>query len=341
MKFILSCLLFYVAYTTTLAQPTSAARSFLETRFTQSIGPSDYTQFLRFADAFQPDGFSYSVMEGSHYAVYNVKLQQIKAIDIVSPQRDTAIKLVLTFRQPVEIAICDNLHGNKVATENRQTLALPLRNYREALHVQQALSNMDTMLDFRIRKQHADKSYPEMMPMPEIKARLVWLGKYPVTVQQYRTYCQAQQIPMPPAPAWGWHADHPMVGITWQEAKDYTLWLSQKTGQWFDLPAKQVWQYAALDNLEERVIDDVAWWGENAAESTQPVGQKLPNGFGLYDMQGNVWEWLDEPEDNKQRTAAGGSWDSHFAQCQWNSLTQLYPNGRDFSTGFRIVRYQR
>ncbi len=335
----LSCFILSLLSSISLAQPASSLKSFLETRLTEYIGPSDFAQYFRFADTMFPDRFTVIQQKNSIYTEYDLKLTQIKTMDIIS--HDTAVALVLTFHTPLTVVLRDDIHGEETGTEERQILTFPLGNYREALHVQRALQDSDNRLNFRIRKQEANKSYPEMMPMPEIKARPVWLGKYPVTVQQYRTYCKTQQKPMPPAPPWGWHADHPIVGITWKEAKDYVLWLSKQTGHGYDLPPKHVWQYAALDNLEERVIDEVAWWGENAAESTQAVGQKLPNGFGLYDMQGNVWEWLDEPEDNKQRTAAGGSWDSHFAQCQWNSITQLYPNERDFSIGFRVVQYQR
>ncbi len=335
----LSCLLLCLLTTVGFAQDDLAARSSLESRFTRLIGSAEYTQYFRFNDAPYPDRFTFIREQQGKYAEYRVRLADIIAMDIVAT--DTAAALLITVREPIPVLIKEDMFGEAIDTVSQQTLAFSFQNYREAQRTQRMFQLTDTRLNFRIRKQEADKAYPEMRPMPEMKSQPVSIGKYPVTVQQYRTYCKTQQKPMPPAPPWGWHADHPIVGITWQEAKDYVLWLSKQTGHGYDLPPKHVWQYAALDNLEERVIDEVAWWGENAAESTQAVGQKLPNGFGLYDMQGNVWEWLDEPEDNKQRTAAGGSWDSHFAQCQWNSITQLYPNERDFSIGFRVVQYQR
>lgn len=339
MKNILCCLLCCLQSTISFTQPTSSIKSFLEMRLTRSLGPSDFVQYFRFADTMFPDRFTVVQRKNLTYAEYDVKLTQIKAMDIVL--QDTAVALVLTFHEPSAVVLRDEFDGRQTGAEEHRTLTFPLRHYRDALHVQQALQQADQMLDFRIRKQQSDKDYPDMRPMPEIKSRPLWMGKYPVTVQQYRTYCHARQEPMPPAPPWGWHADHPIVGITWQEAKDYTLWLSQQTGHDYDLPPRHVWQYAALDKLEERNIDEVAWWGESADGTTQPVGQKLPNQFELYDMQGNVWEWLDGKSEDEQIQAAGGSWDSHFEQCQWNSKAQWPQGERDFSVGFRVVRYQK
>lgn len=336
MKHLLPTLLLSLTSFITVAQPTSATVSFLESRLTQSFGGTDYTQYFRFAEGHFPDRFTVIQAEKTAYAVYNIPLRQIAAMDIVSCD---AIALTLTFHEPLEIALRDDLYGIQIDSDKRQTLTFSLQNFRDALHVQRAFQSADDMLDFRIRMQESHKEYPEMMTMPKIQARPAWLGRYPVTVQQYRTYCYATQQPMPPAPPWGWHADHPIVGVTWQEAKDYTSWLSQQRGQRYDLPPLHVWQYASLDKLEERNIDEVAWWGESAGGTTKPVGQKLPYHFDLYDMQGNVWEWLDGKEDDGQAQAAGGSWDSHFEQCQWNSITQLYPTERDFSVGFRVIAY--
>lgn len=319
------------------AQPSNSVRSFLENRLTELIHPSYYTQYFRFADAMFPDRFTVIQEQNSKYAVYEVKLTQIQAMDIVL--RDTAVALVLTFRRPLEVTIQDDFHGKPTGTEERQTLTFPLRHYQEAQHVQRAFQNTDNMLDFRIRKQHSDSPQPEMISMPEIHSRKLWLGKYPVTVQEYRAYCRVQQQPMPPAPPWGWHADHPIVGISWQEAKDYTQWLSRQTGFRYDLPTREIWQYAALANGKKTLLEEVAWWGENARSTTQSVGQKLPNGLGLYDMLGNIWEWLDGSDAQGYRTAAGGSWDSHFEQCQWNSTASWQQDEKDLSLGFRLVRY--
>lgn len=335
----LPCFIFCLLSSISFAQPTRSLKSFLETRLTESIGPSDFTQYFRFADTMFPDRFTVIQQKNSVYTEYDLKLTHIKAMDIVS--QDTTVALALTFHTPLTVVLRADIYGKQIDTEERQILTFPLGHYREALYVQRALQDADNMLDFRIRRQESDTAYPEMRPMPEMKSRPVSIGKYPITVQQYRTYCLAQQTPMPPAPPWGWHADHPIVGITWQEAKDYVLWLSQYTGHHYDLPPRHVWQYAALTKKGETFLDEVAWWGENAQESTQPVGQKLPNDFGLYDMQGNVWEWLEEPENDLQRTAAGGSWDSHFAQCQWSSTTQFYAAERDFTVGFRVLRYDK
>ncbi|MGB9122803.1 MAG: SUMF1/EgtB/PvdO family nonheme iron enzyme [Candidatus Angelobacter sp.] len=59
-------------------------------------------------------------------------------------------------------------------------------------------------------------------------------------------------------------------------------------------PTESEWEYAARAGSTEETygpLDDIAWYGENGAHTIHPVGQKLPNAFGLYDMLGNVWQW--------------------------------------------------
>lgn len=148
-----------------------------------------------------------------------------------------------------------------------------------------------------------------------------WLYQHEVTVAQYRAYCAATQIKMPPAPDGGWHETHPMVNITWEEAKAYCDWLSQRSGKHYRLPSEAEWEYAARGgktglNGQARTL--FVWGDElpqgnarvgNLADTTltpdrhyfpaytdgyrntAPVGSFQANGYQLHDMAGNVWEW--------------------------------------------------
>jgi formylglycine-generating enzyme required for sulfatase activity len=88
--------------------------------------------------------------------------------------------------------------------------------------------------------------------------------------------------------------DDPVVCISWGDAVAFCQWLAKETGSQFRLPTEAEWEYACragasgdyAGNLEE-----IAWYRENSNRKTQPVGQKKPNAWGLFDMHGNSWEW--------------------------------------------------
>lgn len=96
-------------------------------------------------------------------------------------------------------------------------------------------------------------------------------------------------------------ADHPVETISKNDAHDFVAKLNeQHDGYLYRLPTEAEWEYAARagSSAEPASLDDVAWYGANSGDTTHPVGQKKPNAWGLYDMLGNVREWV---EDNYTR----------------------------------------
>ncbi len=120
-----------------------------------------------------------------------------------------------------------------------------------------------------------------------------------------------KSAPVPPVPPTvkGLLPNYPVIQVCWLDAMAYCLWLTEKTGIAFRLPTQVEWEYACTVGGSEpglvapAELDEVAWCEVNrrrGVSQTQihPVGRKLPNGAGLYDLYGNVWEWcLDGPQE--------------------------------------------
>src|SRR5690606_5945368 len=94
--------------------------------------------------------------------------------------------------------------------------------------------------------------------------------------------------------------DQPVVNICWLDAKAYCDWLARKTGKPFRLPTDAEWEYAARGGADDTAAfpwgDELdasrAWFG--GKDAPRPVASYPPNGFGLYDMIGNVWQWCED-----------------------------------------------
>ena len=108
--------------------------------------------------------------------------------------------------------------------------------------------------------------------------------------------------------------DCPVESVSWDDVQQFIATLNQKTGQKYRLPSEAEWEYAARAGTttewshgnDESKLDNYAWSARNSGNKAQAVGQKLPNAFGLFDMQGNVWEWT---EDCLHETYAGAPTD--------------------------------
>lgn len=94
----------------------------------------------------------------------------------------------------------------------------------------------------------------------------------------------------------------PTINIDWDDAQEYVKWLSRLTGQRYRLLSEAEWEYAARAGsdpyLDMRQFDptlgEYAWYSKNSGGKTHLVGEKKPNAFGLHDMHGNVYEWVED-----------------------------------------------
>jgi formylglycine-generating enzyme required for sulfatase activity len=185
--------------------------------------------------------------------------------------------------------------------------------------------------------------------------------KYEVTFDEYDLFARLKGIDLPSSEGWG-RGRRPVINVSLHDAVAYTKWLSERTGHTYRLPTKAEWEYAARAGTttrwsfgdDEDQLGDYAWYTVNADGKTHPVGEKKPNPWGLYDMHGNVWEWVqdcygdykDTPKDGKamesdhcaRRVLRGGSFGSPPGGLRSASRAFIHPEDWFRYGGFRCVR---
>jgi formylglycine-generating enzyme required for sulfatase activity len=192
------------------------------------------------------------------------------------------------------------------------------------------------------------------------------LGQFEVTFEEYDRFAIAEGKPLPGDQSWG-RGRRPVVNISWQEAKDYADWLSRKTGKRYRLPTESEWEYTARSGVsqdvwagtsEESQLGEYAVFINNSGNQTAIVGQKRHNAFGLHDMSGNVFEWIEDcvhvtyqgaPSDGSAwleeqggdcnlRIIRGGSWSSPSEFLRSSSRNRDVAADRINNVGFRLAQ---
>ncbi len=171
-------------------------------------------------------------------------------------------------------------------------------------------------------------------PVHEVRVASFELSKYEVTFEEYDRFIAATGGRSPNDKGWG-RGRRPVIDVSWEDAVAYAEWLSVQTGERYRLPSEAEWEYAARAGSTTKYGwgNDI---GHNRAncggcgsqwddEKTAPVGSFNPNAFGLHDMHGNLWEWVQDcwngsyqgaPADGsawtsgdcERRVLRGGSW---------------------------------
>ena len=149
----------------------------------------------------------------------------------------------------------------------------------------------------------------------------------------------------------------PVERVSWSDAQEFAQRLSQKTGKQYRLPSEAEWEYAARAGSSSKwsfgdvayQLGDHGWYAENSQNLTQRVAQKRANAFGLFDMHGNVWEWVQDcwhanytgaPTNGggNLRVLRGGSWGSNPADLRSAFRHWLTPDFRLNYFGLRLAR---
>lgn len=211
-------------------------------------------------------------------------------------------------------------------------------------------------------------------PIHQVTVSDFFIGKFEVTVSDYRKFCSATGKLMPKEPEWGWADSHPIINTSWNDAMSYIAWLNEETEENYRLPTEAEFEYVLRNGGQPGVYP----WGngmpknENIADEalkkkttssriwedyvdgfafTAPVGSFDPNELGVYDINGNIWEWCydwygaysSQPSTNPKgavkkeyKVARGASFDADPWHARTASRAFVAP---DFKRpGFRLAK---
>ena len=206
--------------------------------------------------------------------------------------------------------------------------------------------------EFRMGSTNSAVIIPEQ-PVTQVRInRGFWMGKYEVTQAEWQGVMGTNPS------GFSGCEQCPVEQVSWNAAQDFIGSLNARSGgNRYRLPTEAEWEYAArAGTTGDRYgnLDAIAWCG-NSGNRTQPVGQKAPNAFGLHDMIGNVWEWVDDrygyypggavtdpqgPTSGFSGVYRGGSWIDNARSCRASVRHLTTPDGLgvDDRHGFRLLR---
>ena len=199
-------------------------------------------------------------------------------------------------------------------------------------------------------------------PVHPVRLEAYEMDKTEVTCSQYLSFCEKTGHRLP----FFWkrpgfrcgpdYPDHPVIGVSWTDARAYAVWLGKR------LPSEAEWEYAARGGLENQPYPDgdtlsqeSGNYSKSGKQGTIKVASYAPNGFGLYDMLGNVVEWVSDrydadyyrkspveapfgPTTGRFRVIRGGGWKTGPGCTAVFHRNALPGNWIDFNVGFRCAR---
>ena len=188
-------------------------------------------------------------------------------------------------------------------------------------------------------------------PVTQVRiSRGYWLGKYEVTQAEWQGVMGTN-----PSEFSGC-GQCPVENVSWNDAQEFIQLANAATGgNRYRLPTEAEWEYAArAGTTGDRYgnLDAIAWYVENSGDRTHPVGQKAPNAWGLHDMLGNVWEWVEDwgddypggvvtdprgPVSGSVRVFRGGGFARDASDCRSSYRSGAGPR-YDLFLGFRLLR---
>ncbi len=244
------------------------------------------------------------------------------------------------------------------------------RKKGKAQYIRENLGNGITLDLVRIpagKFMMGSNEYSSEQPIHEATLKGFWMGKYAVTNAQWQAVMGTKPSEKYGAKFQG--ENQPVVGISWDDAKEFCKKASQKTGKLIRLPSETEWEYACRAgtttpfHFGETITPDLVNYNGNNPYGDAPKGEYRektvnvdsfsPNAWGLYQMHGNVWEWCEDtwhenyvgaPTDgsawvseSEKRILRGGSWDNYARSCRSALRFKWAAGNSNYYIGFRIA----
>src|SRR5664279_1059689 len=285
--------------------------------------------------------------------------------------------LLLIFTVVPYMAMADEVNNLKVSQGGEKTFVATYKDPSlgmEFVYVKGGCYQMgDTFGD----------GFPSEKPVHEVCVNDFALAKYDVTVGEFRKFTVATGYKTEAeeeggcgvfnGSKWVWDASknwrnpgfnqddsQPVVCVSWNDAEAFINWLSEVSGMYYRLPTEAEWEYAARSGGKNEKyaggndINAVAWYHYNSGLSTHRVGTKHPNGLGLYDMCGNVLQWVQDwydenyyrdsirsnpqgPHSGHERVLRGSAWSDEPAYIRATRRSRKPPSHRGSLLGFRLA----
>lgn len=204
-------------------------------------------------------------------------------------------------------------------------------------------------------------------PEDETPARTVtisndfWIGQFEVTQAQWYAVMGNNPSEFKSDKVGEDSRNFPVEKVSWEDVQQFISRLEQRDGKKYRLPTEAEWEYACKSGGKDQKycggnnLDALAWYRDNSGNRTHRVGTKRPNGLGIYDMSGNVWEWCNDwyhrtyyqwgratdpagVDTGETRVSRGGGWDYAADSARAASRYSGSPDRRlGYILGFRLV----
>ncbi|WP_072143500.1 caspase, EACC1-associated type [Pseudanabaena sp. 'Roaring Creek'] len=300
-------------------------------------------------------------------------LDQLKDLQDILGLRDEDISSI--HQQFISVDLEPNLQttlvsksllSNSLTIQEKPLIAIPKQpepiltfNFENGINLEMVYipSGKFTMGSPLKEKESRDNERPQIK---DVNVSTFYMGKYEVTQAQWQAIMGNNPSNFKD------NLQNPVEQVSWDDVQEFCKKLSQKAGREFRLPSEAEWEYACRAGTttaysfgnNASLLGEYAWYGANSGSKTHPVGQKKPNPWGLYDMNGNVWEWCQDSyekyggesdlvrktgkaiakeNDNRYHVLRGGSWSYIARNCR--SAFRDFNNARIQNSfiGFRVV----
>ncbi|MEI6206917.1 MAG: SUMF1/EgtB/PvdO family nonheme iron enzyme [Desulfuromonadales bacterium] len=241
----------------------------------------------------------------------------------------------------------DNLYGKGVTTTTTALTSATMTDPTTGMVLVKVTGGTYTMGDT-----FGDGRSDEQ-PQHQVTLSDFYIGRYEVTQEEWQAVMGYN-----PSYFTSCGASCPVEMVSWNDIQTFITTLNQRSGKNYRLPTEAEWEYAARSGGKSEKysgssdVNAVAWYYSNSSNTTHPVGLKQPNGLGLYDMSGNVWEWVSDwygaysstaqtnptgPTPGSNRVLRGGSWYDGATGGRASYRGGTDPSLRSRSVGFRLA----